>query len=233
SGLPLDLDQFAPGDDAYPLGDSSAALADDFFSGPPSLSVTPSGGAWMNGSGVGVNAFGSSAAGFTSLDTSLCYDSFANLDFPQSDGIMGHLPQLQVNVSGTDYANHSASPPITRHSPSHRSLNTTSHDNSPQNFTISPTSQDNIPPCSSPRASVSPDSASSKPGNPSSSRIEKRTRNTIAARRYRQKRVDQVSSLESALQKSEEEKDSLKVRVARLEGELEVLRGLVKARALA
>lgn len=79
----------------------------------------------MNDSGVGVNAFGSSAAEFTSLQNSLSYDSFENLDFPQSDGIMGHLPQLPVNVSGTDYANHSESPSITRHSPSHRSLNTT------------------------------------------------------------------------------------------------------------
>ncbi|TVY30132.1 hypothetical protein LHYA1_G001090 [Lachnellula hyalina] len=227
----LDLNHIAPGD-AYQLGDSSA-LADDFFSGAP---VTQS-GQWMDDSGVGVNnnnAFGTSIAGYNSLDNSFCYDSsFDNLDFSQSDGIMGQLPQLPVNVSGTDYPNQSESPSITLHSPSHRSLHTTSHDNSPQNF-ISPDSQDNIPSGSSPRASVSPDSHSnsnsSKTGNPSS-RIEKRTRNTIAARRYRQKRVDQVSSLESALKQSEDEKDALKVRVARLEGELEALRGLVKSRA--
>ncbi|TVY36227.1 hypothetical protein LSUB1_G005080 [Lachnellula subtilissima] len=224
----LDLDQVAPGD-AYQFGDSSA-LADDFFSGAP---VTQS-GQWMNDSGIGVNsnAFGTSVAGYNSLDNSFCYDSaFDNLDFSQSDGIMGHLPQLLVNISGTDYPNQSESPSITRHSPGHRSLNTTSHDNSPQNF-ISPDSQDNIPSGSSPRVSVSPDSNSnsSKTGNPSS-RIEKRTRNTIAARRYRQKRVDQVSSLESALKQSEDEKDALKVRVARLEGELEALKGLMKSRA--
>ncbi|TVY42047.1 hypothetical protein LOCC1_G004828 [Lachnellula occidentalis] len=224
----LDFDQIACSD-AYQFGGSSA-LADDFFSAAPPVIQS---GEWMVDSEVDINAFGTYAAEYTSLDNSLCYDSFANLDFPQSDGIMGHLPQLLVNISGTEYPNQPQSPSIPRHSPSHPSLNnTTTHDNSPQNFIISPDSQDNIPSGLSPRASVSPESnsSSSKTGNPSS-RIEKRTRNTIAARRYRQKRVDQVSSLESALQKSEDEKDALKMRVARLEGELEALKALMTSKA--
>jgi len=62
-------------------------------------------------------------------------------------------------------------------------------------------------------------------------RVKKRTLNTLAARRYRQKRVDQVASLENALRESEKEKDALKTRVARLEGEVEILRALVGRKA--
>jgi len=61
-----------------------------------------------------------------------------------------------------------------------------------------------------------------------SSKVQKRTLNTLAARRYRQKRVDQVAGLEDALKETQSERDALKVRVARLEGEVEVLRGLLK-----
>ncbi|KAH6718442.1 hypothetical protein DL95DRAFT_280097, partial [Leptodontidium sp. 2 PMI_412] len=60
------------------------------------------------------------------------------------------------------------------------------------------------------------------------SKIQKRTLNTLAARRYRQKRVDQVSSLETSLKETQDERDELKLKVARLEAEVEVLRGLVK-----
>ncbi|KAF2275650.1 uncharacterized protein EI97DRAFT_347248, partial [Westerdykella ornata] len=59
------------------------------------------------------------------------------------------------------------------------------------------------------------------------SRIEKRRQNTLAARRYRQKRVDQMASLERALKETQTERDDLKVRVARLEGEVETLRQLL------
>jgi len=61
-----------------------------------------------------------------------------------------------------------------------------------------------------------------------SSRIQKRTLNTLAARRYRQKRVDQVSGLETALKETQTERDELKIRVAKLEAEVEVLRGLLR-----
>jgi len=54
--------------------------------------------------------------------------------------------------------------------------------------------------------------------------------NTLAARRYRQKRVDQISTLELQLKEVQAERDALKVRVARLEGESEVLKQLLKER---
>lgn len=59
------------------------------------------------------------------------------------------------------------------------------------------------------------------------SRVKKRTLNTLAARRYRQKRVDQMQGLESALKETETERDDLKLKVARLEAEVDVLRRLV------
>jgi uncharacterized protein (DUF111 family) len=65
---------------------------------------------------------------------------------------------------------------------------------------------------------------------PEVSKIEKRKANTMAARRYRQKRVDQMSTLESELKDVKTERDDLKVRCARLEGEVETLRALLQAR---
>ena len=61
-----------------------------------------------------------------------------------------------------------------------------------------------------------------------SARIEKRKQNTLAARRYRQKRVDQMSTLETELKETQAERDALKVRLARLEGEVETLRQLLR-----
>jgi hypothetical protein len=73
----------------------------------------------------------------------------------------------------------------------------------------------------------SPNVNSDDPLAPVSSAIKKRTLNTLAARRYRQRRVDQVTNLEEMLKETKEERDSLKEKVARLEGELDVLRRLV------
>ena len=70
---------------------------------------------------------------------------------------------------------------------------------------------------------------SSKPGSSSasSSRVEKRKANTLAARRYRQNRLDKVSELESALKATQLERDALKVQVAMLQGETQALREIV------
>ena len=81
----------------------------------------------MNGSGVGVNAFGTSAAENNSLDNSLCYDSFGSLEFSQPDGIMGDPSQLGVNITGSGFPNQLESPSVSRNPPSHHSLNTISH----------------------------------------------------------------------------------------------------------
>ncbi|KAK3670243.1 hypothetical protein LTR78_009898 [Recurvomyces mirabilis] len=55
----------------------------------------------------------------------------------------------------------------------------------------------------------------------------KRQRNTEAARRYRQKKVDRVSELEEALAEMTRERDELRLRLAKSDGEVSVLRGMV------
>ena len=74
--------------------------------------------------------------------------------------------------------------------------------------------------------------ALSKPDSSSamSSRVEKRKANTLAARRYRQNRLDKVAGLESALKATQLERDALKVQVAKLEGETQVLREIIGER---
>ncbi|KAG9230605.1 neutral alpha-glucosidase [Amylocarpus encephaloides] len=63
--------------------------------------------------------------------------------------------------------------------------------------------------------------------SPPPSRTQKRVLNTLAARRYRKKRVDQTLHLETTLKETETERDDLKIRVAKLEREVEVLRELL------
>jgi len=72
-------------------------------------------------------------------------------------------------------------------------------------------------------------SSKSSPLAPDAARVEKRKANTLAARRYRQKRVDQMSGLEGELKDVKSERDDLKVRCARLEGEVETLRALLRS----
>lgn len=87
-------------------------------------------------------------------------------------------------------------------------------------------------PSSSSTSSSGPRSSTKeKDLHPPETAIKKRTLNTLAARRYRQRRLDQVSELEEQLKETKEERDGLKNRVARLEGELDVLRRLVGAGA--
>lgn len=62
----------------------------------------------------------------------------------------------------------------------------------------------------------------------STSRIDKRKFNTLSARRYRQRRIDRMSGLEAELRNTRSERDVLKVRVAKLEGETDVLREMVR-----
>jgi Basic region leucine zipper len=80
------------------------------------------------------------------------------------------------------------------------------------------------------RSKSSHENVSSKPGSSSasSSRVEKRKANTLAARRYRQNRLEKFAELESALKATERERDALKVQVAKLQGENQVLKDLVR-----
>uniref|UniRef100_A0A1Y1ND26 BZIP domain-containing protein n=1 Tax=Photinus pyralis TaxID=7054 RepID=A0A1Y1ND26_PHOPY len=55
----------------------------------------------------------------------------------------------------------------------------------------------------------------------------KRQRNTMAARKYRQKRLDRISDLETALGEVTNERDELKLQLARREAEVEALREML------
>lgn len=80
----------------------------------------------------------------------------------------------------------------------------------------------------SPHARLTTSTKSSPPTEPPS-KVEKRKANTLAARRYRQKRVDQMSGLEAELKEVKADRDEWKVRCAKLEGEVEALRALLRA----
>ncbi|KAF7113782.1 hypothetical protein CNMCM5793_004837 [Aspergillus hiratsukae] len=75
---------------------------------------------------------------------------------------------------------------------------------------------------------AAPSSSGDNSPKESSNRVYKRQLNTLAARRYRQRRVDRMNQLEEELEKVKRERDELKMRVSKLEGETEALRGLLK-----
>ncbi|EEH16333.2 hypothetical protein PABG_06420 [Paracoccidioides brasiliensis Pb03] len=59
---------------------------------------------------------------------------------------------------------------------------------------------------------------------------DKRRRNTLAARRFRQKQQDRVAELERTLERVCKERDELKMQAARWEGEAVALRGMLRKR---
>ena len=76
-------------------------------------------------------------------------------------------------------------------------------------------------------ASAPADASVSPPSTAADSAAEKRRRNTLAARRCRQRQLDRVAALESALEEALKERDDARVEIARLKGENEVLRSLI------
>jgi hypothetical protein len=58
----------------------------------------------------------------------------------------------------------------------------------------------------------------------------KRQRNTMAARRYRQRRLDRLAELEQKLAEMTADRDDLKVKLARREAEVGALREVLAAR---
>jgi hypothetical protein len=87
-------------------------------------------------------------------------------------------------------------------------------------------------------------SAKSSPGSSSSSskrgsqqlddvsegRLLKRQRNNIAAKKYRQKKVDRIQELEEEVAKIKEERDELRIRLAREEAKTTMLEGFLSSR---
>ncbi|CAN8096948.1 unnamed protein product [Discula destructiva] len=95
---------------------------------------------------------------------------------------------------------------------------------------------------SSPRSDSSPgragESSRSGAGRANSKRdaedpevVVKRQRNTIAARKYRQKRLDRIQELEDALKAMTGERDDLRLRLARQEAETAALREMMQMKS--
>lgn len=61
--------------------------------------------------------------------------------------------------------------------------------------------------------------------------VLKRKRNTIAARKYRQKRLDRIKELEDALEGMTRERDDLRLRLARQEAETAALREMMQMKS--
>lgn len=57
--------------------------------------------------------------------------------------------------------------------------------------------------------------------------MEKRRLNTLAARRCRQRRADRMKDLEEELEKVRRERDDLRLKCSKLEGETDALKGLL------
>ena len=61
--------------------------------------------------------------------------------------------------------------------------------------------------------------------------VLKRQRNTIAARKYRQKRLDRITELEDALKGMTQERDDLRLRLARQEAETAALKEMMRMKS--
>lgn len=79
-----------------------------------------------------------------------------------------------------------------------------------------------------PNPSAKRKAAHSDEEEPTSDTLAKRQRNTIAARRYRQKGRDRIAELEFALKSVEEERNQLKLQLARKEAEVDALREMLR-----
>ncbi|KAF3343335.1 hypothetical protein VdG2_08485 [Verticillium dahliae VDG2] len=82
---------------------------------------------------------------------------------------------------------------------------------------------------------TTPSSTSGAPALPphrqdreSSEVAQRRQRNTIAARKYRQKKVDRIEELEKALEETIRERDELRLRLARQEAETKALKSVMR-----
>jgi hypothetical protein len=60
----------------------------------------------------------------------------------------------------------------------------------------------------------------------------KRQRNTLAARKYRQKKLDRIQELEDALREVTSERDDLKLRLARQEAETAAIKEMIRLRSM-
>jgi hypothetical protein len=115
------------------------------------------------------------------------------------------------------------SPTLSQHEDSFLgALPTTSSSSSTRPTTTTPTSTSGS---ATKRSLDSPSSSGNSPAEPT--KVQKRQKNTEAARRYRQRKVDRVTELEEALAAVSKERDELKLKLARAEAQADVLKGMI------
>lgn len=142
-------------------------------------------------------------------------------------------------------ANATMAPPVTCTSTMHANQNTDSEHllanntalksataRSPANATLQHPGSSSSITQSPPEVTARASSLRRKRGQPSAldpveAAVEKRRRNTLAARRFRQRQQDRITQLEKALEQVSRERDELKVHVAKCEGEMTVLRRIL------
>ncbi|KAJ3549271.1 hypothetical protein NM208_g582 [Fusarium decemcellulare] len=177
---------------------------------------------------------------FGNLDTEAIYQdldaSVGSWDATTGAGLFeGVMPDLTLNAEaqtafglGDDIFTH-AHPLLT--------LDSTPLDHQPTATlappTTMPSKSPSVPGTSTFSLHPSPSSTNSSKRKHSSDEEEesektiKRQRNTIAARKYRQKRLDRISELERALEAMTGERDDLRLQLARREAEVDALREML------
>ncbi|RTE79263.1 hypothetical protein BHE90_006244 [Fusarium euwallaceae] len=176
---------------------------------------------------------------FANLDTDAIYQSLDwNLDTDTSLGVLDGAVLPDMNTVGQDLGIGedflSQEPPIINtlqqqptSSPPLVPPTTTSNNKSPSIPGTSTFSLHPSPAASSSSGSSSSHKRKSSPEDESAAVALKRQRNTLAARKYRQKRLDRISELEAALAAMTSERDDMRLQLARREAEVDALREML------
>ncbi|TLD39338.1 gaf domain nucleotide-binding [Venturia nashicola] len=140
-----------------------------------------------------------------------------------------HCSHQEDNLSFFDDLSPSISMPTQNHTlqslPAEQSSGSTILISTPlSGSTTSPASSQSIQSFRRRQQSLTPGSRE----NPVSvDRIEKRQRNNVAARKYRQKRIDRIEELEAALSRVTKERDDLRIKAARSDAEIQLLKDML------
>lgn len=145
--------------------------------------------------------------------------------YPGFDGVDVSVNDLGYGMASTfaSFSDSGSNEPLGLPVSAHVASSMNSQDGSSQPSPVSQLPDSVTTSLSSPAMSLGDDVL----GRVEPSRVEKRRLNTLAARRCRQRRVDRVKGLEDELESIRRERDELRLRVSKLEGETEALKGLL------
>jgi len=148
----------------------------------------------------------------------------------QSSAPLNHLQTMGTSLSPTTTQSQSPNAAVNSNSPSTSSSTSShslSHHSTPQLNSISSSSSTHSYRVSKSKPGPKPKYQPSTPSTPDDV-IDKRSRNNLAAKKYRQKKVDRITELEMMLADMTKERDELKLRLARKEAEGEILREVMR-----